>query len=192
MELIDKILKIAPNATVLDYGQRIVELAPKDFRAVAEALRSDKVAPMDYLRDIVGMDWGETLGALYYLESSKDYSQVTLKTATADRENPLLPTVCDLWKTAEIKEREVYDFYGIRFLNHPDMRRLFLREDWVGYPLRKDYDMNSNPLDLCTVITDTASSASSLITPFKRSGSSSINCCARDKNCPNVTGASCA
>ena len=148
MELIDKILKIAPNATVLDYGQRIVELAPKDFRAVAEALRSDKDAPMDYLRDIVGMDWGETLGALYYLESSKDYSQVTLKTATADRENPLLPTVCDLWKTAEIKEREVYDFYGIRFLNHPDMRRLFLREDWVGYPLRKDYDMNSNPLDL--------------------------------------------
>ena len=148
MELIDKILKIAPDAAVLDYGQRIVELAPKDFRAVAEALRSDKDAPMDYLRDIVGMDWGETLGALYYLESSKDYSQVTLKTSTADRENPLLPTVCDLWKTAEIKEREVYDFYGIRFLNHPDMRRLFLREDWVGYPLRKDYDLNSNPLNL--------------------------------------------
>lgn len=51
-------------------------------------------------------------------------------------------------ETALIKEREVYDFLGIRFLNHPDMRRLFLREDWKGWPLRKDYDMNSNPLNM--------------------------------------------
>lgn len=148
MELIDKIQKIAPSAALIDYGRQIVEIAAEDFYAVAKALRYDKDAPMDYLCDIVGMDWGDKLGVLYYLESSKDYSQVTLKTSTADRENPLLPSVCDLWKTAEIKEREVYDFYGIRFLNHPDMRRLFLREDWVGYPLRKDYDMNSNPLNL--------------------------------------------
>ena len=148
MELIDKIQKIAPSAALIDYGRQIVEIAAEDFYAVAKALRYDKDAPMDYPCDIVGMDWGDKLGALYYLESSKDYSQVTLKTSTADRENPLLPSVCDLWKTAEIKEREVYDFYGIRFLNHPDMRRLFLREDWVGYPLRKDYDMNSNPLNL--------------------------------------------
>ena len=104
---------------------------------------------MDYLRDIVGMDWGEAgLGALYYLESSKTYARVVLKTLTPDRENAFIPSVYDLWKTAEIKEREVYDFFGIRFLNHPDMRRIFLREDWVGYPLRKDYDMNSNPLNM--------------------------------------------
>ena len=42
----------------------------------------------------------------------------------------------------------MFDFFGIRFLNNPDMRRLFLREDWIGYPLRKDYDMNSNPLNM--------------------------------------------
>lgn len=148
MEQIEKILKAFPQAVVSENGERIVELSPQDFRRAAEMLRHDSEEPMDFLRDIVGMDWGESLGALYYLESSVTYSRVVLKTATSDRDQAFLPSVCDLWKTAEIKEREVYDFFGIRFLNNPDMRRIFLREDWVGYPLRKDYDMNSNPLNM--------------------------------------------
>lgn len=148
MEQIEKILKAFPQTVVSENGERIVELSPQDFRRVAEMLRHDSEEPMDFLRDIVGMDWGESLGALYYLESSVTYSRIVLKTATSDRDQAFLPSVCDLWKTAEIKEREVYDFFGIRFLNNPDMRRIFLREDWVGYPLRKDYDMNSNPLNM--------------------------------------------
>ena len=148
MEQIEKILKAFPQAVVSENGERIVELSPQDFRSAAEMLRHDSEEPMDFLRDIVGMDWGESLGALYYLESSVTYSRIVLKTATSDRDQAFLPSVCDLWKTAEIKEREVYDFFGIRFLNNPDMRRIFLREDWVGYPLRKDYDMNSNPLNM--------------------------------------------
>lgn len=149
MELIDKIKAIAPEAVCSETGEPVITLKVDDFRRVAEMLRADKEAPMDYLRDIVGMDWGEKgLGALYYLESSQTYERVALKISTLDRENAFLPSVCDLWKTAEIKEREVFDFFGIRFLNNPDMRRLFLREDWKGYPLRKDYDMNSNPLNM--------------------------------------------
>lgn len=148
MEQIEKILKAFPQAVVSENGERIVELSPQDLRRAAEMLRHDSEEPMDFLRDIVGMDWGESLGALYYLESSVTYSRIVLKTATSDRDQAFLPSVCDLWKTAEIKEREVYDFFGIRFLNNPDMRRIFLREDWVGYPLRKDYDMNSNPLNM--------------------------------------------
>lgn len=149
MELIDKIKAIAPEAVYSETGEAVITLKVDDFRRVAEMLRADKEAPMDYLRDIVGMDWGEKgLGALYYLESSQTYERVALKISTLDRENAFLPSVCDLWKTAEIKEREVFDFFGIRFLNNPDMRRLFLREDWKGYPLRKDYDMNSNPLNM--------------------------------------------
>ena len=149
MELIDKIKAIAPEAVCSETGEAVITLKVDDFRRVAEMLRADKEAPMDYLRDIVGMDWGEKgLGALYYLESSQTYERVALKISTLDRENAFLPSVCDLWKTAEIKEREVFDFFGIRFLNNPDMRRLFLREDWKGYPLRKDYDMNSNPLNM--------------------------------------------
>lgn len=72
--------------------------------------------------------------------------------AKGGEENPLLPSVCRIWKTAEIKEREAFDFFGIRFTGHPDMRRLFLREDWKGYPLRKDYDMDSNPLELTSEV----------------------------------------
>lgn len=147
--MIEKIKKLAPGAVISQAGEEVVTLSPEDFRRVAEALRNDADAPMDYLRDVVGMDWGEEgLGALYYLESTRTYGRVTLRTMTTDRDAAFLPSVCDLWKTALIKEREVFDFFGIRFLNHPDMRRLFLREDWKGWPLRKDYDMNSNPLNM--------------------------------------------
>ena len=74
--------------------------------------------------------------------------ELALRTLTPDRENPELSSVCDLWKAAELNEREAFDYLGIRFVNHPDMRRLYLREDWVGYPLRKDYDASEevNPL----------------------------------------------
>lgn len=145
----EKILTIVPEAVVGTNGEEIVAIPKESFRKVAEALRYDTEEPMDFLRDIVGMDWGEEgLGTLYYLECTSTYNRITLKTVDHDRENAFLPSVCDLWKTAEIKEREVYDFFGIKFLNNPDMRRIFLREDWKGYPLRKDYDMNSNPLNM--------------------------------------------
>lgn len=63
------------------------------------------------------------------------------------RKNPELPSVSDIWKAADFNEREVYDFYGIVFIGHPDMRRLYLRNDWVGYPMRKDNDPEKdNPL----------------------------------------------
>lgn len=148
MEIKDKISKIDPQSSIQENGDLIVTVSQDKFYEVAKALRYDKDEPMDFMRDIVGMDWGESLGALYYLESTVTYHQIILKTFTTDRESPFLVSVSDLWKTALIKEREVYDFFGIRFLNHPDMRRLFLREDWVGYPLRKDYDMNSNQLNM--------------------------------------------
>jgi NADH-quinone oxidoreductase subunit C/D len=82
------------------------------------------------------------------LFSTQTNTALVLKTATIDRENPEIMTVSDLWESANLYEREVYDFFGIKFINHPDMRRLFLRHDWVGYPLRKDYDMSSNPLSM--------------------------------------------
>ncbi|HIY69800.1 MAG TPA: NADH-quinone oxidoreductase subunit D [Candidatus Alistipes intestinigallinarum] len=101
----------------------------------------------DFLRSLTGMDWGEEgFGVVYHLESTATGENVVLRTVTPDRENPVLASVCDLWKTAELNEREAFDYFGIRFLNHPDMRRLFLRDDWVGYPLRKDYDPAQNPL----------------------------------------------
>lgn len=119
-------------------------------------LRNEK--KMDFLRSLIGMDWGvpaeddaldttRGLGVVYFLESTQTGERTAVKTSTTDRENPELPTVSDIWKTANINEREVYDYFGIVFLGHPNMSRLYLRNDWIGYPLRKDDDPEQeNPL----------------------------------------------
>lgn len=148
MDIKDKILKIVPEVTFTEQGDTVAVVPLASFRKLAEALRHDPKDAMDFMRDIVGMDWGETLGALYYLESTTSNRRITLRTETDNRENPVIPSVCDLWTTAQIKEREAHDFFGIIFTGNPDLRRLFLREDWVGYPFRKDYDMKSNPLNM--------------------------------------------
>ena len=108
---------------------------------------------MDFLRSLTGMDWGEEgLGVVYHLEDTNTRENIVVSTRTTNREKPELPSVSDIWKGAEFNEREVYDYYGIRFIGHPDMRRLFLRDDWVGYPLRKDYDESLNPLRMLSLI----------------------------------------
>ena len=104
---------------------------------------------MDFMRFMTGCDWGEDgLGVICLLENTKTGKNISVSTVTENREHPEIPSVADIWKTAELNEREVYDFLGIHFTGHPDMRRLYLREDWVGFPLRKDYDMSEaiNPL----------------------------------------------
>ena len=101
----------------------------------------------DFLRSLTGMDWGEEgLGVVYHLEKTATGENKAVRTVTVHREHPELPSVCDIWKAAELNEREAYDFFGIRFIGHPDMRRLYLREDWIGHPFRKDYDESLNPL----------------------------------------------
>jgi NADH:ubiquinone oxidoreductase subunit C len=68
--------------------------------------------------------------------------------AKVNRENPQIESLANLYKTAEMLEREVFDLFGIQFINHPDLRRLLLTEDWVGYPLRKDYEDPINMIRL--------------------------------------------
>ena len=112
-------------------------LAPEDLHAEMQRLKDEE--HFDFLETLTGMDWGEDgLGVVYNLWSTTQNKRISLKTATTDRENPFLPTVSDLWNIANIYEREVFDFFGIKFLGHPDMCRIFLREDWNGYPMRKD------------------------------------------------------
>lgn len=100
---------------------------------------------MDFLECLTGMDWeADGLGVIYHLESTATGKRACIKTVTTDRDNPLLPSVTDLWDIAVIYEREVFDFYGIKFTGHPDMRRIYMREDWVGYPFRKDDETEKN------------------------------------------------
>lgn len=143
----EKIRQWCAAATVEEAGERVVVVPERDVAEVCRRLHDDAEEPMDFMRDLVAADGDGRLSVFYQLESTRTGGRVTLRTDTEGREDPFLPSVCRIWKTAEIKEREAYDFFGIRFTGHPDMRRLYLREDWAGYPLRKDYDMDSNPLN---------------------------------------------
>ena len=92
-----------------------------------------------FLENLTGVDWGEEgMGVVYSLSHGETFEMKHVKAVAENKEEPYLDTVCDLWDIANFYEREVYDFYGIKFLTHPDMRRIFLREDWVGHPFRKD------------------------------------------------------
>ena len=84
---------------------------------------------------------------VYHLTSTSHRHTVVVK-SKLDRVNPEIETVCDIWRTAEFHEREAYDLLGIRFLNHPDLRRLFMTDDWQGWPLRKDYEDPVNMIKL--------------------------------------------
>ena len=95
----------------------------------------------DYLVTIIGEDFGEEgLGCIYILENTESHERVSVKLIAEQQEGiHYVPSVLHLWKAADLLEREVYDFFGIVFLNHPDMRRLFLRNDFNGHPLLKNF-----------------------------------------------------
>ena len=150
MEMIEQELSAFENAIVENInGQVTVTIPKEELHTIALWLHNEK--KFDFLIDIVGMDYGDRLGVIYYLsQSQKPASVLKVKTSTDNRDIPRLQSVYDLWASANVYEREVYDFFGIEFLNHPDMRRIFLRADWKGFPFRKDYDpaREQNPVPL--------------------------------------------
>jgi NADH-quinone oxidoreductase subunit C/D len=145
------ILKTVSEALIEDKQPLTVTVEPKQLPVLAKALRDNAELPFDMLVKLIGVDRGEELGVNYLICSSTDLSkEIVLKTGTKDRENPLLYTVTDIYETAHYNEREVFALLGVRFINNPDMRKFFLNGDWVGYPLRKDYDATPsiNPVTL--------------------------------------------
>jgi NADH-quinone oxidoreductase subunit C len=108
------------------------------IHALASALRNDQRLQFDYLFNLYGVDREDRFSIIYGLESTHFQHNIVVETDLTDHDNPLIDTVSDLWKTAEFQEREVYDLLGVKFTNHPDLRRLFLEDGW-GFPLRKDY-----------------------------------------------------
>lgn len=135
------IAKLFPEATFEQADTLVVNIADALWHSLAKELKENPALGFDYLITIVGMDWKESFGCIYYLQNA-DNEVISVKVTTTDRETPMLHSIADLWAIACIYEREVYDFFGIVFIGNPDMRRLFLSIDWKGYPLRKDYDEN--------------------------------------------------
>lgn len=146
----ERISELCPEATFTEGEVLCVSVPDKAWHSLAKSLKDEADLGFDYLTAVVGMDWKETMGCMYYLTNSETQDMLSVRVETGDRENPMLHSVSDIWAVALFQEREVYDFFGIIFINHPDMRRFFLRNDWVGYPLRKDYDANPelNPIRL--------------------------------------------
>ena len=132
------------NPSFLEFSEEAsqflnITVKPEHLYGLMSQLKSNEQTHFDYLFCLSGVDWGEELGVVYHLESTTHRHALVVKVSTADRENPTLDSVYDIWATAEFHEREVFDFFGIKFNNHPNLKRLFLTEDWDGFPLRKDY-----------------------------------------------------
>ncbi len=121
-----------------------IEVLPRDLHTLMSKLKSDESTKFDYLFCLTGVDWEESLGVIYHLESTEFRHRVVVRVKTEERDKPTFSSVSDIWYTAEFHEREVFDFFGIEFLNHPNLKRLFLTEEWVGFPLRKDYQDEIN------------------------------------------------
>ena len=136
----------SPNLVFTEEGSQYlyVTVPVEELHAIMSKLKHDDQTSFDYLFCLTGVDWGEEIGVVYHLESTDFRHSLVVKTQTAERENPVIASVYDIWATAEFHEREVFDFFGIIFTNHPNLKRLFLTDDWDGFPLRKDYEDNIN------------------------------------------------
>ncbi len=116
-----------------------IRSSPGQLREVALFLRDDPALQFDTLCLLTGMDYtGGKLGVVYHLASVALGHRIVLK-VDVPADNPHVPSVETVWKTANWHEREAFDMIGILFDGHPDLRRILMPDDWEGHPLRKDY-----------------------------------------------------
>ena len=148
-KLKERLVTLVPEAEFEDNKQFLTAFIPSGkLHAAALNLKESEDTAFDYLFCETGDDMIKFLMVVYHLNSTKLKHSIVLKVKTEDRVNPAFDTVSDIWKTAEFLEREIYDLLGIKFNNHPDLRRIFLDENWKGYPLRKDYKDEVNIVEL--------------------------------------------
>ena len=124
-----------------------INVDPAGFKNFALLLRNNNELHFDYLFCLTGVDWKTHLSVVYHFSSTVFRHEVVIK-VKIEKANPIVDTVCDIWRTAEFHEREAYDLLGVEFAGHPDLRRLFLTPDHEGFPLRKDYEDPINMIKL--------------------------------------------
>ena len=137
-----------------------IEVAPEGIVGVCAFLRDEPKLRFNYLNCISGVDylhtdekkaakapWEPHCEVVYHLWSLQHKHSIVLKVILPrwkddiEGQVPEVPSVSGVWSTADWHEREVYDLSGVRFTGHPHLRRILCPEDWVGHPLRKDYEM---------------------------------------------------
>jgi len=120
---------------------KCIKVDPGDLLSAMNSLLIDPIAYFDMLSCVTGVDNGpdaNTIDVVYNLYSIPFDHHLMIK-VTVPRDKPEVESVCSIWRTANWHEREIYDLFGVQFLNHPDLRRILLPADWEGYPMRKDY-----------------------------------------------------
>jgi NADH:ubiquinone oxidoreductase subunit C len=144
-----KITGLLPTATFEEGGEWLnIQIEPKDWLPFAQQLRNDSDLFFDYLFCLTCIDWKTHLTMVYHLSSTTHRHNIVIK-AKLDRDKPEIETVSHIWRTAEFHEREVYEMFGVHFLNHPDLRLLILPDGWEGKnPLRKDFEDPVNMIKL--------------------------------------------
>jgi NADH/F420H2 dehydrogenase subunit C len=147
-ELKTQIIALLPAATFEEGGEWLnVYIESKDWLSLAKQLREREGLNFDYLFCLTCVDWKTHLTMVYHLTSTSHRQPLVIK-SKLDRTNPEIESVCYIWRTAEFHEREAYEMFGVKFLNHPDLRRLILEDDFNGWPLRKDFEDPINMIKL--------------------------------------------
>lgn len=118
-------------------GRKIFRVSKEDL---LEYMQEMKTNGFDHLSLVTAVDKKDSIDVVYHLHSVERNEYVVVKVNT---KNSLVPSVANIWSSANWDEREEYDLMGVKFEGHPNLKRLFLPENWVGHPLRKDYDMNN-------------------------------------------------
>lgn len=123
----------------------ILETSADKLVEIATFLKMNAETRFDLLFSVSGIDAGESLIVVYHLSSSDFKTNVMLK-VWLDKNYPEIESLSHIYSAANWHERETFDLLGIKFKNHPDLKRILLPDDWVGHPLRKDYIMNDSRL----------------------------------------------
>jgi NADH-quinone oxidoreductase subunit C len=148
-ELKIKLIELLPAATFDESGEWLNMTATAgDFLNLAHLLRNDPVLNFDYLFCLTCIDWKTHLTMVYHFTSTVHRQPLVIK-VQLDRDKPEIETVSHIWRTADFHEREVYEMFGVNFLNHPDLRLLILPDGWEGRnPMRKDFEDPVNMIRL--------------------------------------------
>jgi len=144
-----KLTELLPSATYEEGGEWLtINIEGGEWLAFAQQLRKDTSLYFDYLFCLTCIDWKTHLTMVYHLSSTQFRHNIVIK-IKIDRSNPEIETVSGIWRTAEFHEREVYEMFGVNFLNHPDLRLLILPDGWEGKnPMRKDFEDPVNMIRL--------------------------------------------
>lgn len=148
-ELKIKLTELLPAATFDESGEWLnMNIAAAGMLSVAELLRNNPELNFDYLFCLTCVDFKTHLTMVYHLESTNFRLPLVMK-VQLDRNKPEIETISHIWRTAEFHEREVYEMFGVNFLNHPDLRLLILPDGWEGKnPMRKDFEDPINMIKL--------------------------------------------